>query len=61
MLELLMFITSSELLCSNYAVKLIMCDCMTCVVTVTSVLSREISRLQNYSYVHSVMTDGIIY
>jgi len=38
-----------------------MCDCMTCVVTVTSLLSRENLRMLNYSYVPSVMTDGIIY
>ena len=34
---------------SNYTVKLIMCDWMTCVVTVTSLLSRENSRMQ-YTY-----------
>ena len=38
-----------------------MCDCMTRVVTVTSLLSRENSRMLNYSYMPSVMTDGIIY
>jgi hypothetical protein len=49
------------MLYNNYTVKLIMCDWMTCVVTVTSTLSRENSRMLNYSYVCSVMTDGIIY
>jgi hypothetical protein len=38
-----------------------MCDCMTFVVTVTSEVSRENSVMLNYSYVHSVMTHGIIY